>query len=119
MIFENEPIPLNIPEGVPLYRDERGTVRVSNSRVLLDIVVGALALGYNAEEISSQYTTASAAAVKGVLTYYQANNGEVDEYLRIRRERGDKIKEYFQSQPEYTEWLKRFKERARDKGLIR
>jgi DNA polymerase I-like protein with 3'-5' exonuclease and polymerase domains len=57
--------------------------------------------------------------VKGVLTYYQANKGEVDEYLRIRRERGDKIKEYFQSQPEYTEWLKRFRERVREKGLIR
>ena len=119
MIFESEPIPLNIPEGVPLYRDERGTVRVSNSRVLLDIVVGTRALGYSAEEISSQYTTASAAAVKGVLTYYQANKGEVDEYLRIRRGRGDKIKEYFQSQPEYTEWLKRFRERVRGKGLIR
>ena len=90
MIFESEPIPLNIPEGLPLYRDECGTVRVSNSRVLLDIVVGARALGYNAEEISSQYTTASAAAVKGVLTYYQANKGEVDEYLRIRRERETK-----------------------------
>ena len=49
MIFESEPIPLNIPEGLPLYRDERGTVRVSNSRVLLDIVVGARALGYNAD----------------------------------------------------------------------
>ena len=118
MIFENEPIPLNIPEGVPLYRDERGTVRVKNSRVLLDIVVGAHTLGHDAEEISRQYTTASAAAVGGVLAYYQANKGEVDEYLRIRRERGDKIKEYFQSQPEYIEWLKRFKERVKEKGLI-
>ena len=119
MIFESEPISLNIPEGVPLYRDERGTVRVSNSRVLLDIVTGHFTMGCSAEEISGQYSTASIAAVEGVLTYYQANKGEVDEYLRIRRERGDKIKEYFQSQPEYMEWLKRFKERVRDKGLIR
>ena len=101
-----------------MYRDERGTVRVSDSRVLLDIVIGAHTLGYNAEEIARQYTTASTVAVEGVLAYYQANKGEVDEYLRIRRERGDKIKEYFQSQPEYIEWLKRFKERAREKGLI-
>ena len=118
MIFENEPIPLNIPEGVPLYRDERGTIRVRDSRVLLDIVVGEFTLGNDAEEISSQYTTVSAVAVEGVLAYYQANKGEVDEYLRIRQERGDKIKEYFQSQPEYIEWLKRFKERVREKGLI-
>ena len=48
MIYENAPIPLNIPEGVPLYRDERGTIRVGNSRVLLDIVIGAHTLGYNA-----------------------------------------------------------------------
>lgn len=92
MIFDSEPIPLHIPEGVPLYRDERGTVRVSNSRVLLDIVVGEFTLGSDAEEISSQYTTVSAAVVEGVLAYYQANKGEVNEYLRIRRERGDKIR---------------------------
>ena len=117
MIFDNEPIPLNIPESVPLYRDESGTVRVKNSRVLLDMVVGAHTLGYDAEEISRQYTTASAVVVEGVLAYYQANKGEVDEYLRVRQERGDKIREYFQSQPEYIEWLKRFKERVREKGL--
>ena len=117
MIFDSEPIPLHIPEGVPLYRDERGTVRVCNSRVLLDIVVGEFTLGNDAEEISSQYTTASAAVVEGVLAYYQANKGEVDEYLRVRQERGDKIRECFQSQPEYIEWLKRFKERVRERGL--
>ena len=118
MIFDSEPIPLHIPEGVPLYRDERGTVRVRNSRVLLDIVAGHFTMGCSAEEISAQYPTASVADVKGALAYYQANKGEVDEYLRIRREQGDKIREYFQSQPEYIEWLKRFKERVREKGLI-
>ena len=116
MIFDSEPIPLHIPEGVPLYRDERGTVRVRNSRVLLDIVVGEFMLGNDAEEISSQYTTVSTVTVEKVLAYYQANKGEVDEYLRIRRERGDKIKEYFQSRPGYIEWLKRFKERVREKA---
>ena len=118
MIFDSEPVPLHIPDGVPLYRDERGTVRVRNSRVLLDIVIGEFALGNDAEEISSQYTTVSAVAAEGVLAYYQANKDEVDEYLRIRRERGDKIRKHFQSQPEYIEWLKRFKERVKGKGLI-
>ena len=116
MTVENDPIPLSIPKGVPLYRDERGTVRVNNSRVLLDVVVGAYTLGCDAQEISRQYTTASAADVEGVLTYYQANKGEVDSYLRIRRAQGDKIKEHFQSQPQYTEWLKQFKERVKEKA---
>ena len=43
MIYENEAIPLNIPEGGLLYRDERGTVRVHKSRVLLDWVAGRIA----------------------------------------------------------------------------
>ena len=116
MAIDNDPIPLSIPKGVPLYRDERGTVRVNNSRVLLDSVLGARTLGYDAEEISKQYTTASAADVEVVLTYYQANKNEVDKYLRIRQERGDKIKEYLQSQPEYIEWLNRFKERVKEKA---
>ena len=92
MIFDHKPIPLHIPEGVPLYRDERGTVRVRNSRVLLDIVAGHFTMGCSADEISAQYPTASVADVKGALAYYQANKGEVDEYLRIRQERGDKIR---------------------------
>ena len=117
MTFDNEPIPLNIPEDAPLYRDGRGTVRVAESNVLLDIVVGTFNQGCSAEEISHQYPTASVTAVKGVLAYYQENKNEVDEYLRIRQERGDKIRKYFQSQPEYIEWLKRFKERVREKGL--
>ena len=116
MIFDSEPIPLHIPKGVPLYRDERGTVRVNNSRVLLDMVVGSYKLGYDAEQISGQYTTANADDVKGILAYYRIHQGEVDEYMRIRLERGDKIKEYFQSQPEYRDWLKRFKERVREKA---
>ena len=70
--YRSELIPLYIPPGVPLYRDDRGTVRVNDSRVLLDIVVGSYKLGYNAEQISGQYTTADVDDVKGVLAYYQA-----------------------------------------------
>ena len=92
MIFDNEPIPLHIPEDVPLYRDERGTIRVCDSRVLLDIVVGEFVLGSDAEEISSQYTTVSTVTVEKVLAYYKDHKNEVDEYLRIRRERGDKLR---------------------------
>ena len=114
----SELIPLYIPPGVPLYRDDRGTVRVNDSRVLLDIVVGSYKLGYNAEQISGQYTTADVDDVKGVLAYYQAYQDEVDEYLRIRQERGDRLKEHFRSQSEYREWLERFKERVKEKGQI-
>ncbi len=119
MIFDLEAIPLNIPEGAPLYRDERGTVRVLNSRVLLDIVIGAFTLGYSAEEVSSQYPTASAAALERVLAYYKDRKSEVDEYLRIRRERADKIRAHIESQPEYVAWLKRMRERALEKGSVK
>ena len=119
MTFDDEPIPLNIPEDAPLYRDERGTVRVADSNVLLDIVVGTFNQGCSAEEISRQYPTASVAAVKGVLAYYQEYKSEVDGYLKIRRERADKIRAHVESQPEYIEWKKRFMERAREKGLVK
>jgi uncharacterized protein (DUF433 family) len=98
VIFGSEPIPLHIPEGVPLYRDERGTVRVCDSRVLLDIIIGEFILGSDAEEISSQYTTVSAAAVEKALAYYKDHKNEVDEHLRIRRERADKIRVKMEAQ---------------------
>lgn len=86
-------ITLDIPEGVPLYRDDRGTIRVRKSRVLLDLVVGAYQIGNNAEEIAQQYPTVSVADVEAVLAYYDGRHQcEVDEYLRLRRERGDKLR---------------------------
>ena len=118
MIYENAPIPLNIPEGVPLYRDERGAIRVGTSRVLLDIVIGAHTLGYNAAEIAQQYPTVSAADITAALDYYRNNKGAVDEYLRLRRKRADKVKAHIESQPEYVQWKKRLLERAQEKGLL-
>ncbi len=119
MIYENEPIPLNIPEGGLLYRDERGTVRVHKSRVLLDVVIGAHTLGYNAAEIAQQYPAVSAADVKGVLDYYKGNKNEVDGYLKVRRERADKVRAHIESQPEYIERTKRLMGRLKERGLIK
>ena len=114
MIFENEPIPLNIPEGVPFYRDECGTVRVNNSRVLLDIVVGAVHARLRPRRnFKTVHNGQRRCRRKAWWLTTKTNKGEVDEYLRIRQaSEADKIKEYFQSQPEYIEWLKRFKERV-------
>lgn len=75
-------------------------------------------MGYNAAEIARQYPTVSAADVTAALDYYRNRKGAVDEYLRLRRKRADKVRAHIESQPEYAQWKKRLLERAQEKGLL-
>jgi hypothetical protein len=44
-----------IPEPIPIYKDEHGRLRITNTRVLLDLVIHAFHLGHTPETITEQY----------------------------------------------------------------
>ncbi len=71
-------------DPVPLRMDDSGTVRVGNSRVTLDVLIGAFKLGASAEEIHEQYPSVKLCDVHSVLGYYLRRQDEVDEYLNAR-----------------------------------
>jgi uncharacterized protein (DUF433 family) len=79
-------------DPVPLRVDETGTIRVGSTRITLDVLLGYLLSGVKPEEIVSEewYPMLSLADVHGVLAYYYRHQGEVDEYLRCRREEADR-----------------------------
>jgi uncharacterized protein (DUF433 family) len=78
-------------DPVPLCIDETGTIRVCNTRITLDVLLGYLLRGVQPEQIVSAewYPTLSLADVHGILAYYYRHQAELDEYLRCRREQAD------------------------------
>ena len=61
--------------------DERGVLRVGESRVMLDFVVAAWQQGHSAETIQQQFPALSLADVYGAIAYYLRYREDVDQYL--------------------------------------
>ena len=106
-------------EGVPLHNHPDGQVRITGTRISLEIFLEAHELGARTpEQLTRRFDTIKLADAKAVLAYYRDNQAEVDEYLRLSAEKSDRIREEITSQPEYIEHTNRILERARAKGLI-
>ena len=119
--IEREPILMkSLPvDGVPLHNHPDGQVRIVETRISLEVFLGAYELGAKTpEQLARRFDTLSAADAKAVLTYYTDNKDEVDEYLRLSEEKAERIRAAITSQPEYVERTKRILRRAQAKGLI-
>ena len=57
-------------EIIPLSTDQDGVIRVANTRVTLDTLVGAFSVGATAEEIVQKYLSLKLADVYQVIGYY-------------------------------------------------
>ena len=93
-------------DPVPLRVDEMGTIRVGNTRITLDVLLGYLLSGVKPEQVVSEewYPTLSLADVHGVLAYYYRHRTELDEYLRCRREEADRRQNDLEvTQPNFAE----------------
>lgn len=64
----------------PFTSDERGVVRISASRVMLERIVHAFDAGASAEEIVESYPTLDIADVYATIAYILRNRSEVDAY---------------------------------------
>jgi len=89
------------PDSVPLVQWEDGSVRVQNSRVTLDTIVGRMQRGDTAEEIHESFPTVSVAQINGILAWYFANKAEADEFLEQNEAEAEKMRLEIQSRPEY------------------
>lgn len=79
-------------EQVPLRIDDSGSVRIGNTRVLLDLVIGAYNSGSSPEEIVDSYTTLELADVYSVIGYYLRHKTEIDAYLAQRDAEAEEIR---------------------------
>jgi uncharacterized protein (DUF433 family) len=77
---------------IPLKTDATGVVRVGNTRVTLDTVVGAFKEGATAEEIVAQYPSLLLAEVYAVIGYYLQHQTEVEAYLSQRQQVANQVR---------------------------
>ncbi len=96
---------------VPLYRDPNGKIRVSGTRVLLELVIHAYLRGETAEEIVDSYSTLKLSDVYVVLAYYITHQSEIDIYLRDADKRADQIQQ--QVEANYSPETRAFRTRLR------
>jgi uncharacterized protein (DUF433 family) len=77
----------------PLNTDEMGTIRVGNSRVLLEIVIRAFQDGASAESIVQRYSTLLLSDVYSAIGYYLRHQDSVNLYLNQREKLAESVRE--------------------------
>jgi uncharacterized protein (DUF433 family) len=73
-------------DAVPLRVDEEGTIRVGNTRITLDVLLGDYRSGMTPKQIVEQLDSLTVADVYGALAYYHRHKDELDAYLQDRAE---------------------------------
>jgi uncharacterized protein (DUF433 family) len=97
-----------------------GGYRIAGSRVSLDSVVYDFLNGLSPESIADNYDTLSLEQVFGAVTYYLANQTEVDEYLARNREKFEELRiRARSSHPLLYKKLKRFKRSSLEDAIER
>ncbi|HBI42603.1 MAG TPA: hypothetical protein DDY78_07050 [Planctomycetales bacterium] len=72
-------------EPVPLRADERGALRVGETRITLDVLINEYEDGADAESIVHDYPSLRLADVYAVIAYYLRHQDAVNNYLRTRQ----------------------------------
>ncbi len=94
--------PVITTDPVPLRVDAKGTIRVGNTRVMLDLVIASFLDGASAEEIAETFDTLDLGDVYLVLGYYLHHKDEVHTYLQERERQADEIRTKIEAQQNHT-----------------
>lgn len=76
-----------------------GSIRIGNSRVLLDLVIVAFNEGRTPEEIVIQFPTLKLAEVYSAIAYYLENHEQIDAYLVNRAIEAEELWTNIESNP--------------------
>jgi len=80
-------------DPLPLRADEHGSIRIGNTRVLLELVIRAYQSGLKAEQIAERFDTLELADVHAVLAYYLRHRSEVEDYMQRREAEAKEIRQ--------------------------
>lgn len=90
-------------ETPPLHKDHSGTIRVGNSRVLLEMVIRAFQDGASPESIVHRYSTLSLSDVYSTIGYYLRHQDTVNAYLSQREQLAESVQQRLSSiQPDLS-----------------
>lgn len=108
---------LETTQTVPLTLWKDGTIRVKDTRLLIDMIVGAHNRGISPEEIfesfpSDAYTVAD---IYSIIAYYLQNKAKIDKYLAKREKESEKVWKKIEALPNYQARIEEFKKRRNEK----
>jgi uncharacterized protein (DUF433 family) len=104
--------------AVPLWEDPRGVFRVGKSRVLLELVIRAFQRGQAPASIVQSYGSLKLLDVYAVVSYYLANPGPIDEYLRQCDLEAEAVRQMIEAAQPPRLSKDELMARAKAKGLI-
>jgi uncharacterized protein (DUF433 family) len=87
-----------ITEVIPIYTDKDGRMRVSGTRVLLDLIVNAYQRGETPEHIVQMYTTLTLDQVYLAIGYYLRHRETVDDYIRRMDEEAERLRREWEAE---------------------
>ena len=87
-----------ITETIPIYSDDDGRMRVSGTRVLLDLLVYAYHQGNTPEHIVQMYPTLSLEKVYLAIGYYLRHREEVDAYIQRMEAEAERFRHEWEAQ---------------------
>ena len=86
-----------IIETIPIYTDEHGRMRVSGTRVLLDLIVYAYHQGATPEHIIQMYPTLTLDQVYLAIGYYLRHREMVDAYIERIDKAADELRKEWEA----------------------
>ena len=86
-------------DQIPLRLDEHGAVRVGETEVTLDVLIGAYDRGATAEQIAQKFGELELSDVYAVIAYCLRHEGEVRAYLAERGEAAGKLRSEIDANP--------------------
>lgn len=90
---------LAVSQQVPLTQWEDGTIRITGTRVTLDVIVTQFILGATAEQIHDSFPAASLKDIYGAIYYYLQHTDAVDAYMREQQQAAADTRAWVDSQP--------------------
>lgn len=86
-------------QHVPLTLHEDGTIRVTGSRVLLEIIVRQFKLGASPEHICESFPSLTLREVYGALFFYLDHIAAVEAYLQHQQEAATAMRQQIEASP--------------------
>lgn len=82
---------------VPLQRDEHGAIRVSGTRVTLDMVITRFRQGATPDDIHESFDALPINDIYAVIAYYLAHRDDLDAYIQRREEEGERLRQEWEA----------------------
>ena len=77
---------LEVSQNVPLTSWEDGTIRITGTRITLDVIINQFKLGATAEQISDSFPAASLKDIYGAIYYCLEHTDAVEAYIREQQQ---------------------------------